>query len=483
MSDQRSNARLTTVTLILVPVLVIVGFLAAVTIGVGATPPACNPTGPAIAVDPASVPQGPIAGYGHEQLLNAAHIMTAARSLGLTVRDQQIGVMTAISESDLLVLDHGDAAGPDSRGLFQQRDNGAWGSYADRMNPAISATNFFKVEMTVPARETLAPTLVAHTVQNNADPYYYEQFWTVAGTVVQALAGMKTSSAPSAAGGTSRYNLGRVQPATATLANTIGPKFGIKTMGGYRDPAGEKYDVNGHPAGLAIDAMTNDIPDGKATGDRLVAYLVQNAKQLGVKYVIWQQHIWSLERADEGWRLMEDRGSPTQNHMDHVHISLNAGATTTDPGCPGTAPGGTPGTVAATGWARPTDAPVSSPYGWRIHPVTGSRKFHYGVDLAAQCETPIWAANTGVVITASTARGYGHLIEIDHGGGVTTRYGHMYASGMLVRVGDTVTAGQQIARTGSDGTSTACHLHFEVQVNGSNVNPADYLGEAGVRVS
>jgi hypothetical protein len=64
------------------------------------------------------------------------------------------------------------------------------------------------------------------------------------------------------------------------------------------------------------------------------------------------------------------------------------------------------------------------------------------------------------------------VIAIDHGGGVTTRYLHMYDSGMLVQVGDKVTGGQQIARVGSSGQSTGCHLHFEVQVNGENIDPA-----------
>lgn len=95
---------------------------------------------PGVTIDPESVPSTPIAGYEHEQLVNAAHIMQAGEALGLSARDQTIGVMTAMGESSLRVLDHGDAAGPDSRGLFQQRDNGAWGSYEDRMDPFISAT-------------------------------------------------------------------------------------------------------------------------------------------------------------------------------------------------------------------------------------------------------------------------------------------------------------------------------------------------------
>ena len=85
-----------------------------------------------------------VPGYDDEQIANAAAIVRAGADLGMSRRDQTIGVMVAIGESTLRALDYGDEAGADSRGLFQQRDNGAWGTYADRMDPYTSATNFFK---------------------------------------------------------------------------------------------------------------------------------------------------------------------------------------------------------------------------------------------------------------------------------------------------------------------------------------------------
>ena len=94
----------------------------------------------------------------------------------------------------------------------------------------------------------------------------------------------------------------------------------------------------------------------------------------------------------------------------------------------------------------------------------------------------ILAAAAGTVVTAGTASGYGHLITIDHGASTTTRYAHMYAAGMLVRVGQQVTAGQQIARVGSDGTSTACHLHFEVRLGGTAIDPETHLAAQGITV-
>ncbi|WP_418605936.1 hypothetical protein [Georgenia sp. SUBG003] len=99
----------------------------------------CNVDGPGVRVELAGEPDGEVNGYSGAQLANAAAIINAGADLGLSVRDQTIGVMTAMGESGLEVLDHGDEAGPDSRGLFQQRDNGAWGTLEQRMDPTASA--------------------------------------------------------------------------------------------------------------------------------------------------------------------------------------------------------------------------------------------------------------------------------------------------------------------------------------------------------
>ncbi|KAB2809302.1 hypothetical protein F9L07_19880 [Pimelobacter simplex] len=115
------------------------------------------------------------------------------------------------------------------------------------------------------------------------------------------------------------YNLGAVKPWVRAAADELGPKFGITSIGGYR--AGAR-DANGHPAGRALDLMVSDVQ----RGTRLAEYARANARRLGVEYVIWRQRIWSVARDIEGWRRMEDRGSPTQNHMDHVHVNFNATA-------------------------------------------------------------------------------------------------------------------------------------------------------------
>ncbi|MGI8504438.1 MAG: murein hydrolase activator EnvC family protein [Hassallia sp.] len=123
--------------------------------------------------------------------------------------------------------------------------------------------------------------------------------------------------------------------------------------------------------------------------------------------------------------------------------------------------------------AYPSDASTSSPFGWRMHPVLGYRRFHAGLDFAASYGSTIRAADSGTVIMAGWYGGYGNAVIIDHGKGITTLYGH--TSQLFVSEGQTVQRGQAIAAVGSTGLSTGPHLHFEVRKDGTPVDPANFL--------
>jgi murein DD-endopeptidase MepM/ murein hydrolase activator NlpD len=125
------------------------------------------------------------------------------------------------------------------------------------------------------------------------------------------------------------------------------------------------------------------------------------------------------------------------------------------------------GTPSASGFIWPVNGAVVSGFGWR-----GGR-MHEGIDITASSGTPIWAAAAGTVIWASWRGGYGNCVVVDHGNGLATLYAH--ASSILVGVGQSVGQGETIALVGSTGNSSGPHLHFEVRVNGSAVDPLLYL--------
>lgn len=132
------------------------------------------------------------------------------------------------------------------------------------------------------------------------------------------------------------YNLPNVQPPVVAAANEIGGKFGLKTIGGWR-----KYDqFPDHPNGLALDLMINNMPNGHALGDQIAQYLIDNAKRLNLKYLIWNRRTWNTERGT--WKPYTSTDNP---HTDHVHATFTGKAVSPGlPSAPGTVTGpGLPG--------------------------------------------------------------------------------------------------------------------------------------------
>ena len=116
---------------------------------------------------------------------------------------------------------------------------------------------------------------------------------------------------------------------------------------------------------------------------------------------------------------------------------------------------------------------LSSYFGMRTDPFNGRRVHHSGVDFAGKMGSDVVAVGAGVVTYAGKRSGYGNLVEINHGNGYSTRYGH--GSKLLVKVGDTVKKGHTVAKIGTSGRSTGPHVHFEVLLNGRAVNPRKYI--------
>lgn len=136
------------------------------------------------------------------------------------------------------------------------------------------------------------------------------------------------------------------------------------------------------------------------------------------------------------------------------------------------------GMTASRGVAVPSLRPIekmslSSSYGMRVHPITGRVARHNGIDIPAPRGTPIYATADGVVGRAQVLGGYGNYVDINHGNGIETRYGHM--SRYSVRAGQQVKKGDVIGYVGSTGRSTGNHLHYEVRLDGTPVNPMPFV--------
>ena len=142
------------------------------------------------------------------------------------------------------------------------------------------------------------------------------------------------------------------------------------------------------------------------------------------------------------------------------------------------------GIISDQGWARPASGYITSSFGMRYHPIYHYWKLHSGTDLGGQgCGAEIYAAAGGTVTYAGPNGDLGNFIQIDHGDGITTGYGHIMNGGIHVSIGQDVDPGQPIAQVGSTGGSTGCHLHFMVRINGQLTDPVPFMSARGITLA
>ncbi|MEO6913153.1 MAG: peptidoglycan DD-metalloendopeptidase family protein [Candidatus Baltobacteraceae bacterium] len=171
---------------------------------------------------------------------------------------------------------------------------------------------------------------------------------------------------------------------------------------------------------------------------------------------------------------MEDLSSTEEANLEALiverqrELAAQRAAARRAAGIVGSAPEGPPGSLA---W--PVSGTITSPFGMRRNPFGSGLEFHQGLDIAAPTGTTVTAAASGTIISAGWYGGYGNYILIDHGGGLSTGYGHL--SQIFVAAGQNVQRGQAIGAVGSTGASTGPHLHFEVRIGGKPVDPAPRL--------
>lgn len=418
-----------------------------------------------------------------EQVGNARRIWQVGQEMAVGDRGAVVGIATALQESGLKNLSYGDR---DSVGLFQQR--AGWGSTATRMNPEQSARLFYAALKKVSGWPSMSVTRAAQAVQRSAFPSAYAKHEQAATGLVALFRSKAPAGSPGAAAA-----LGSAMCGNAGAASC--PATGMSVEGGLtpdalrvlrcvkqRWPQLTSFGGVGlrpgnadsdHQDGRAIDAMIPGYQDatGQQLGETIASWVVANRQKLGVRYVIWNERIWNVQRAAEGWRACGSQAScysgpdDSAAHRDHVHISVLGN--------------------------EASDSDVAAPTGPIVRPVDhyvltarfgqcSSRwaNCHTGLDFAASSGTPIRAIMGGRVIWAQPGGRYGNLTKIQHANGVQSWYAHQLSR--EVNVGDTVTAGQVIGRVGSTGNVTGPHLHLEVRSRGTPVDPDRWLSAHGV---
>ena len=222
-------------------------------------------------------------------------------------------------------------------------------------------------------------------------------------------------------------------------------------------------------AKIELAATQGQLAEKRAEADALLAELVAK----GMEYEDLME-----QSEDEQAKLMQEIANKQDEYDKAKYQEWLATSVppATRPQAPSYDNNGSTGStnVGGISWKVPISyTAFTSPYGWRIHPITGVRTFHYGVDLAAPTGRPIYATRSGTVDTASYNGSAGYYVQINHGDGYRSIYMHM--THYIVSPGQHVSQGQVIGYCGSTGGSTGPHLHFGISYNGSYVNPANYI--------
>jgi murein DD-endopeptidase MepM/ murein hydrolase activator NlpD len=219
-----------------------------------------------------------------------------------------------------------------------------------------------------------------------------------------------------------------------------------------------------------VEATKEDIAAKKLSleEDRAEVAAVRDdrAEALAAKEEIISAKEGLLSNAKDEAQDLHEIEEDLQDDEDRIR-SILAAASSTAPAPSGPLPTG------GGEFLWPAAGPLTSPFGYRVHPIFGDTRLHSGIDIGASYGAPVVAADSGSVSYVGAMSGYGNVIIIDHGGGIATTYNHL--SGYYVSSGSGVSRGQRIGAVGCTGYCTGPHLHFEVRINGRPVDPMPYL--------
>jgi hypothetical protein len=260
-----------------------------------------------------------------EQARNAALIAAVAERRDLPARAVTIALATAYQESDLRNVEHGDR---DSLGLFQQRPSQGWGSPEQVLDPRYAANRFYDALVTVDGYRELPITVAAQAVQRSAFPDAYADHEADARVLASALTGhspraLSCTVRPVPATSEAEGEDG-LTPRARAVRDALVAGFGDLPIGGFRPGGVDSGHIAGsaHYDGRALDVSVDDREQGWA----IAHWTVAHAAELDVATVIFDDHVWTARRSDEGWRRYVhpsgDTENPTLRHLDHVHVDV-----------------------------------------------------------------------------------------------------------------------------------------------------------------
>jgi hypothetical protein len=408
--------------------------------------------------------------------------------LGGDLEADQAGISRSLGlPHDAVGTDHG------SLGVLQQQWPW-WGTMRQLMDPETSAYLFYDSMVDkVPNYQRHEPGDVAQTVQVSAYPDAYDQWEPLARQLLahaDELGGQLTNPPnqpdPQALDANTVSSLcgpGDAMDCPATglpVENGLTPdalrvlrcvdhEFGPLDYLGIGQRATNPD--SDHPTGRAVDILIDhwSTDDGNTQGWRIARWVVDHASRLGVKYVIFDRQIWSVDQT--GWRPYSHPSGaddPTSEHRDHVHVSVYGNAAGSEDPTGG-------------GWQRPVraDYVITATFGQCS---TLWSDCHTGTDLAAGEHTPIYAAHSGSVTSVGyDPDGYGNYLVITSGP-VDVWYAHQCDGCIRVREGHTVQTGERIGGIGQTGNTTGPHLHFEIRVHDQAIDPQPYMSARGVQL-
>jgi hypothetical protein len=269
-----------------------------------------------------------------EQAVNAATITAVATRRGLPARAATIALATAMQESKLRNLDHGDR---DSLGLFQQRPSQGWGTREQIMNPTYAANRFYDELVKIDGYRNMEITKAAQRVQRSGYPRAYADHEPEARALASSLMGHSaaafTCSVRPASYDAQRMGPSGLTPRAGTVLRELERAFGPLRTGGYAQGGVRDGHIAGsaHYDGRAVDVFFRPVTSSqRQKGWAVAQWLVANADRLGVATVIYDNRIWTARRSTEGWREYVPPGgrtdNPTLRHEDHVHMDVFEGS-------------------------------------------------------------------------------------------------------------------------------------------------------------